>query len=199
MYIEEIFQRLLAVAKPAGKTSIGEELYSLGWSWKGQKEEYMFRPKDLYEFLEDIFFEHPRCTEYRKAEKALMDAEMGIVDPVRHTYRGPKAWFVDKEKYWAIRSQMMNLTTPASEEVKTLFAELGPNPTQGLSPDLAESKKLAIMLANKMWMSKDDFFKKTAPNTVWKRMMDALVKDPLVAIQTNPYIYSAFREYVSPM
>lgn len=192
---DELFDRIITNLKPVGKSELGENHFIAEWSWQGTKEQYFLTYKTVNDLVSDILDEHPRCWDYRKACIALMNAEVGIVNPIDQTYRGPKPWYVDYNAYWTARNEMMDLYTPTGKHIFDAITKLGPNPTQGLGEDLVESKRLASILINKLWRTKKDFTTKIDAEVIRKKMIEDLLRDPIKAMQCNSYVYSALKEH----
>lgn len=192
---ERLFNRILASLVFVGENNHGEEFFSAKWEWGGHKEVYHLRRKDVSNFVSDVLYEHPRCWDYRKASIALVTAEQGIVHPVTHMYCGPKPWFVDYYKYKELRTEMMDLSLPYNDSVYTSIIELGPNPTQGLSEDKNESKRLAGLLLYKSWRTKKDFISKRSVESCRESLLKELFDNPIKAMQNNGYAYGALKEH----
>lgn len=192
---DKLFERIIGALQFVGKDSNDRCVFSVQWSWNGTKEIYYFGYRDVMHFVDDILDEHPRCWEYRKAVIALIESESGIVDPVSHTYRGQKAWFVNHSAYYDVRNKMLDLTTPTGKHIFDAITKLGPNPTQGLCDNLEESKRLANLLINKCWRTKKDFYQQVTANDVRIGMIKDILVDPINAMQSNSYVYSAMKEH----
>lgn len=172
-----------------------DHIFIVEWEWNGNRETYRFGYRELIYLIYDIVELHPRCWDYRHAASALLEAEKGIVDPVTHEYEGTKAWYVDIDRYYAMRGELLNLYTPVSKDIFQSITSLGPNPTQGLSQDKDESKRLANLLINKCWRTKRDFVNKLSTDEARSTMIKSLLDDPIKAMQCNSYVYSAVRQY----
>ena len=192
---DQLFNCIVKSLKHVGKTLSGENIFMAEWDWQGTNEQYFLRYKDINNLVSDILDEHPRCWDYRKATIALMNAEPGIVHHVYRTYRGDKAWYVDHTAYWYARNNMMDLTTPTGKHIFDGITNLGPNPTQGLSSDLIESKRLASILINKLWRTKKDFNMQLDPEVARSEMIRAILYNPIIAMQSNNYVYAALKEH----
>jgi len=192
---DQLFDRIVNTLNHMGKSLSGENVFMAQWIWQGTVEKYFLRYKDISDLVSDILEEHPRCWDYRKATIALMNSEPGIVDPVKSTYRGPKMWYVDREKYWTARNQMMDLSTPTGKHIFDGIINLGPNPTQGLGKDLDESRRLSSVLINKLWRTKKDFILQLSVESIRSGMLTSLLNDPIKTMQSNSYVYAALKEH----
>lgn len=192
---DQLFDRIYNSLLYVGKSATGENIYSVEWKWKDTTERYFLGCKDINYLVSDILDEHPRCWEYRKATIALMNAEIGIVDPIHNVYRGPKAWLINCDAYYNIRAQMMDLHTPTGKHIFDGIVNIGPNPTQGLHKDILESKRLASLLINKCWRTKKDFDLQIDPEITRNKMIEDILSNPIKAMQNNTYVYSALKEH----
>lgn len=186
---------LTSIIHNLSRSPDNEHIFIAEWEWGGNREVYKFGYRELTYLIYDIVELHPRCWDYRQAIVALLEAERGIVHPVTHEYEGSKAWYIDADKYYDVRKEMLDLYTPVPEDMFKSIIDLGPNPTQGLSQDKAESKRLANLLINKCWRTRRDFLSKLSTEDARSSMISGLLSNPIKAMQCNSYVYAAVRQY----
>lgn len=166
-------------------TPVDKEWYTLDVVFNRDIQTVRINKKDIDNIIQDVTVGHPRCTLYAQSVRRLMDEEEMLAD---------KYPSLDREKYYELKWEMLDLYIPPDRSLFERFRSLGPNPTMNIDYDNKTRFHLNNLL-RKQWMSKRDSDARKSREEIVSDMYQSLRDDPKKAFTTNRYLPSIIEYY----
>jgi hypothetical protein len=183
----------------------GDGAYVAEWDYRGSMERYVFTNQSLSEFVDDVLNGVPMTSMYRNAVNMLLvqEAKLPSSPDVYCIIRKNDAIECDYTKYMAIRARMLNVENDTPSYRKGIMQDLlnlGRNPTQTVGNNPSEYKFNCTLLVSGLYRTKQDYSKDTPAcrktfGDIKTNLFKDLMRNPILALQSNEYAYSALTQY----
>lgn len=196
LLFETLCKKIFSLLRP-----VKNGYYMASFEYKGEKEDYVIKNRDVALLVEELLNGNPRHIYYCQALVRLESVEKSFFNPINPTgpYHGKK--LVDKyKKYMILRNKMLDLSQDYNPDFGRLiideFQQYGINPLK-LVPLLYSNwliNRLSIKIDYKIKHTANQIRKlnKEIRNTMIKDLLNSDSKD---VFAKNPYLWGLLYSY----